>query len=80
MKKDDLLTTTKECVEYTISMFASDPSGFVQDDEEHTVNDIDSRIIRQYYQFKEMTNKLDIDFKECMTIWNRGEELYSKLS
>lgn len=63
----DIVTTVKECIEQTISDFASDPRGFL-DDEKHIEN--------QYNEFKRLSLEYDIDFKETMCSWNSGKKLY----
>lgn len=65
-----ILNTIKECVEYTISMFASDPYGFCDN-----VNEIEI----QYLSLRQLSNKYNIDFKECMYLYNSGKKLYDSL-
>ena len=79
MKKDeDILTTEKECIEYTIRMFASDPSGFISDDKD-SPEVIERKIIEQYNKFKELSKKHKINFKETVCSWSRGEKLFKIL-
>jgi len=65
-----ILNSEKECVEYTISMFASDPYGFCDN-----VNEIEV----QYLSLKQLSNIHNIDFKECMYLYNDGKKLYESL-
>jgi len=70
-----ILTTTKECVEYTISMFASDPIGFIDEVNEEEIEVV---IKDQYMKLKELCNETGADFYTSITSWNKGKKLYEK--
>jgi exonuclease VII small subunit len=65
-----MLKSEKECIEYTISMFSSDPYGFCDN-----VNEVEI----QYLSLKQLSKKHNIDFDENMCLYNNGKKLYESI-